>query len=296
MRRIGLPWWVLFWVGAVWADGLLALEVSDDRSRPITLERPAERIISLAPHITELLFAAGAGELIVGTVDYSDYPEAAASIPRIGSHAGIDLERVLALKPDLVVAWHSGNPIRLVERLERLGIPVYVTEPRTLESIAEHIRKLGTLAGSEEMAERVARDFLDQLAELRQRYQERRPVSVYFQISGQPLMTVNGAHLISSVIRLCGGINIFAALSALAPAIALEAVLAADPDVIFASGPAASEWLREWHRWSMLKAVQRGHLYSVPEDWITRQGPRILLAAHQVCRELDKVRASMPPG
>jgi iron complex transport system substrate-binding protein len=266
------------------------LEAVDVQGTHIRLGHPARRIVSLAPHITELLFAAGAGDRIVGAVAYSDYPPAALSIPRVGSSTGIDLERVLALRPDLVLAWQSGSPSYTLEQLAKRGIPVYVTEPRSLETIAEHIRAFGRLAGTDSVAEGAAQEFLNRLSQLRVRYQGRRPVSAYYQIFRRPLMTVNGTHIISDVIRLCGGRNVFSNLSPLTPVVDTEAVLAANPDVIFASGPQAEEWLRDWRQWVRLRAVDKGHLFAIPEDWMARQGPRILLAAQQVCEDLEKVR------
>ena len=254
------------------------------------LDHPARRIISLAPHITELLFAAGAGDRLVGAVEYSDYPPAARAIPRIGDIAGIDLERLLALRPDLVVAWRSGNPPELLQRIEQFGIPVYVTEPRAPEEIAEVLVALGTLAGTEQAARRAAADFSEGLSRLRAQYRDRRSIAVFFQISDRPLMTVNGEQMISAVLRLCGGRNVFADLSVLAPAVDTEGVLAANPEAILASGPQSEEWLNEWRRWPQLRAVRRGQLWSVPEDWVARPGPRILLGARRICEALDRAR------
>lgn len=270
--------------------GQPAFAASSTAAAAAKLGHPARRIISLAPHTTELLFAAGAGDRLVGTVEYSDYPPAARAIPRVGDIAGIDLERLVALRPDLVVAWQSGNPPELLQRIEQFGIPVYITEPRTPEAIADTLLALGRLAGTEQAARRAAADFSEGLSALRAQYRDRRSMTVFFQISDRPLMTVNGEQMISAVLRLCGGRNVFTDLAVLAPAVDVEAVLAANPEVILASGPQSEEWLNEWRRWPQLRAVRRGQLFSIPEDWVARPGPRILLGARRICEDLDRAR------
>jgi len=275
-----------FWLGGVRAE----ITVTDDAGVVLQLPRPATRIVSLAPHLTELLFAAGAGERLVGVVDFSDYPAAARALPRIGSYANLDLERIVALRPDLVVAWGSGNPPGQLQRLRALGLPVYVSEPQRLPAIAATLRRLGTLAGSD--GEVPARDFTARLAGLRERYAGATPLAVFYEIWPQPLMTVGGVHVISDVIALCGGRNVFATLDQPAAAVALEAVLAADPDVIVASGmdEARPDWLDAWQRWPALRAVKRANLYFVPPDLLQRHTPRILDGAEQLCRALAAAR------
>jgi iron complex transport system substrate-binding protein len=270
----------------------LAVESIDILGDDIQLARPAQRIISLAPHITELLFAAGVGARIVGADVWSDYPPAARGIARIGDSSRIDLERVLALKPDLVVAWDSGNPRADIAQLRRLGVPVFISEPRHLQDIADDLRKLGHLTGADASAETAARDFEVRLDALRARYAEQRPLRVFYQISAQPLMTVNGAHLISALLALCGGRNIFADLVPLAPAVSTEAVLGADPDVII-----AGTWQGEpdnafdtWKRWPQMSAVRHGRLYTVPADDLHRATPRLLDGAQKVCTLLQQAR------
>ena len=269
------------------------IHVADDSGRSVALDRPAARIVSLAPHITELLFAAGAGDRIAGTVEFSNYPEAARKIPRIGNSAQLDLERIVELKPDLIAVWRGGNAQRQLETLLRLGIPVFYTEPHRLADIARAVEQFGRLAGTESVAVPAARAIAAREAELRARYAGREPVSVFFQIWNRPLMTVNGDHIISDVLRLCGGRNVFADLKPLAPLVSTEAVLAADPEAI---GAVAGEVggrgeLDAWKTWPRLKAVARGNLFSIDADLITLQTPRILEGARQVCQRLDEVRA-----
>lgn len=266
--------------------------MSDDTGGVVELAAPARRIVSLAPHATEILYVAGAGDYLVGAVEYSDYPEAAMRIPRVGSYAGLDLERIVALRPDLVIAWQSGNPPAQVERLRALGLAVYVSEPRHIEDVATNIERLGRLAGTTDAALRAAQAFRQRHDGLRRRYAGRPPVTVFYQIWDQPLMTVNGRQLISDVIRLCGGRNVFADLPILAPTVDVEAVLAADPEAIVASGAGAArpEGLDAWRHWPQLRAVQRDNLFVVPPDVLQRHGPRILDGAEHLCAALEAAR------
>ena len=254
---------------------------------------PAERIVSLAPHVTELLFAAGAGPKVVGVVSYSDYPEAAKALPRVGGYRQLDLEGILALKPDLVVAWRSGNPRPQTERLEGLGLRLVYMDPHRLEEIPAAVEALGEMAGTEAVAAEAAAEFRAELARLRGRYGERPKVSTLYQIWNRPLMTINGEHLISDVIRLCGGDNVFADLPELAPQIDVEAVLAAAPEAIIASGmgEARPEWLDMWREWPSLTATARGNLFFIPPELIQRHTPRILDGAARLCDHLERARA-----
>jgi iron complex transport system substrate-binding protein len=268
------------------------IRLIDDAGRGVSLKQPAQRIISLAPHLTELLFAAGAGGRLVGTVEFSDYPPAAQGIARVGDSAQLDLERIVALKPDLVLVWQDGNAQRQLEKLLQLGIPVFYNEPRRLPDIARAIEQFGLLAGTEAVALPSARAFAARVEELRRRYADRAPVSVFYQIWDQPLMTVNGEHLISDVIRLCGGQNVFAGLKPLTPEISIEAVLAADPEAIAGMSAEAGQAgnLDQWKRWPRLQAVARGNLFVIDADLISRNTPRILDGAEQLCEQLAAAR------
>jgi iron complex transport system substrate-binding protein len=277
-----------------------ALTVTDDRGAAVTLPHgPAQRIVSLAPHITELLFAAGAGAQVVGTVAYSDYPEAARRLPQVGDVNALDLERIVALKPDLVIVWLSGSPRSQLDVLGALGVPIYYNEPRSLDDIGRSIERLGELAGTRAAAQAAAAAFESRLARLRASYRGRARVSVFHQVWDQPLMTVNDDSLISQVLALCGGRNIFGQVRALVPHVSIEAVLDADPEVI---GAAAGEGatsppdagLGLWFGWPKMKAIARGNLYVADADRITRHTPRILDAAEQVCAALDAARARRP--
>jgi len=268
------------------------VSVVDDAGRTVTLVVPAQRIISLAPHVTELLYAIGAGKYIVGTVSYSDYPAAAKKLPRVGSYNAFDLEAIVALQPDLVVAWQSANPAAALEKLKALSVPVFFSEPRRLEDVATNLERLGKLTANEVTANTVSATFRRKLAGLRSKYRSAREVSVFYQVWHQPLMTISGEHIISQVIGLCGGRNVFASLSTLAPKISLEAVLRKDPEVIVAGNSALnySGWKDDWRRWPALRAVKNDHLFYVNPDIIQRHTPRILQGAGVLCKQIETVR------
>jgi iron complex transport system substrate-binding protein len=265
--------------------------VTDVSGTRIRLDAPARRIVSLTPHITELLFAAGAGDRVVGTAEYSDFPPAARALPRVGGNS-LDLEAIVALKPDLVMGWQSGNAAASVARLRALGLTVHLSEPGRIEDIAGELERIGLLAGTGAAADAAARAFRERYALLAARYSRRPPVAVFYQIWKQPLMTVNGKQIISDAIRLCGGRNVFAQLPILAPTVTVESVIAADPEVIVASGmgDARPEWLDDWRRWTTLTAVARDNLYFVPPDLLQRHTPRILDGAEKLCVHLEAAR------
>jgi iron complex transport system substrate-binding protein len=269
---------------------------TDDTGQVITLSQPARRIVSLAPNLTELLFAAGAGASVVGASEFSDYPGQARAIPRIGGSGGLDLEAIAALQPDLVVAWDSGNPMTQVERLRKFGIPVFRSELHNLEDIPRTLQRFARLAGTGASAQAVIDAYRKHLQSLRERYAGRAPVRVFYQVWDQPLMTISGAHLISDVLRLCGGENIFSGQPVLSPQVSIEAVLARDPQaiIIAADQDDASALTATWQRWPQLQAVQLAHVYPLPRELLVRQSPRILDGAEQLCKQLDQVRESRP--
>jgi iron complex transport system substrate-binding protein len=269
-----------------------ATTVQDFAGREVTLEQPAMRIVALAPDIVENVFSAGAGDRLVGAVSYSNYPPAAQELPEVGSYNAFSLEQILALHPDLVVMWGSGNGMQTLSKLEGLGIPVYVSELRKLSDVPESIRRLGQLAGTSSIAEVEARRIESELESLRNRYGGRRSLGVFYQIWNDPLQTVNGEHLISEVIALCGGRNVFGDASALAPRISVESVLLRNPDAIVASGmgEARPEWLDQWRAYPSLKAVAGDALFFINPDHLQRPTARILLGAQRLCQQLDQMR------
>lgn len=273
--------------------------VVDDAGRSVRLAQRARRIVSLAPSIVENLYAAGAGPYIVGATDFSDYPEAAKQLPRLGDFARLDLEAIVALKPDLVIAWASGNPAAYLSKLMNLGLPVYISEPRNIADIAANIERFGQLAGTSEVAHAAALKLTARAAALRQRHAGQAPVRVFYQLWNQPLATVGGKHMISDVMRMCGAQNVFAELAQLAPTVNIEAVLGADPEAIVASGMDAArpEWLDMWQHWPSLTARARGNLFFVPPDLINRAGPRLLDGAELLCQHMETARQRRPrPG
>ncbi|MBI3547268.1 MAG: cobalamin-binding protein [Gammaproteobacteria bacterium] len=269
------------------------IDVVDDSGQVVKLQKPAKRIISLAPYLTEILYAAGAGSALIGTVNYSDYPQAALQIPRVGNYDSFDAERIVALKPDLIVAWQSGNPTVQVERLRNLGLTIYLGEPRVFEDVPRNLERLGKLAGTSRSAQQAAAAFRQRYTRLQRRYANRPTVSVFYEIWNQPLMTLNGQHLVSRMIQLCGGRNVFAELTSLASMIDIEAVLKADPEVIIAGGmnQHSPEWLEDWRRYPSLSATKGNNLFFIPPDLMERNGPRILDGAEQVCQDLEKARS-----
>ncbi|MCG8414555.1 MAG: cobalamin-binding protein [Pseudomonadales bacterium] len=280
---------------AAWCVGfqtLAQVEVEDDTDRVVRLDQPAQRIVSLAPHITETLFAAGAGDKIVATVQFSNYPEAALQIPIIGSYKQISYESLVSLNPDLVIVWISGNGEETIARIESLGLTVYKDEPRQLEDIAHSLRRFGVLAGTSAIAESRASDFLARLETLRASGSNQRPVPVFYEVWNEPLTTLNGEHLISDVIRLCGGENIFDAAIPLAPVVSTESVLAADPQLIVVSGmdEERPEWLDEWADWPGLAAAESGQLRFIPPDLLQRSSPRIIDGAEMMCEFVGLAR------
>jgi len=273
------------------ASAAAATALTDDRGRAFEATAPAQRIVTLSPHLTELVFAAGAGNRLVGVPRYSDHPPAARNLPLIGDATRIDVERVVSLRPDWILAWKSGNPAGEVARLERLGLRVYVTDAARLPDIPRVLRAIGVLAGTTAEAERSAGEFEAAIAELRERYAHRTPVRVFYPVWHRPLMTVNGRHLISDVVGLCGGVNVFRDAPVLVPTVSMEAVLAARPDVVVGGGSnGGAEGFREDWRSSVSPALRRVPSAYVDPDLMQRATPRIVQGAQAVCAALHAVR------
>jgi iron complex transport system substrate-binding protein len=259
---------------------------------PAATESPAHRIVSVAPHLTELVYTAGAGERMVGADAYSDYPPEARALPRIGDAFQVDYERVLALRPDLVLVWDTGTPEPVIEKLRSLGLRVERITTTRLEDIAAAIRHIGRLAGTEKQAGVAASEFSAQIAELRRRHAHEAPVSVFFQIQAAPLFTISGEHLISDILAVCGGRNIFADLKQLAPPVSVEAVLERNPEVIIAGNDSdtGDDPLAHWRRWPQLKAVRYDNLYFVSADRVARSTTRVVGGTEEICDLLADAR------
>lgn len=268
------------------------LVVVDDSGAELRLQQPAKRIISLAPNITEVLFHVGAGAQIVGADEYSNYPPAAKEIVRVNNHAAANYELILSLKPDLVIAWQSGNGDKIINPLRKLGIPVFVVETREIEQIPNLFRRFGQLSGNTDQAEQRALEFTQRLKALRLANKDKFLVRTFYQIWDEPLITLNGKHMVSSVIELCGGVNIFADAIPLVPYVNIESVVAADPQVIIAGGSQEEQpaWFKRWQKWSGISAVINSHVYLIPADLMQRHSVRILDGAGMMCDYLDSAR------
>lgn len=264
----------------------------DASGKKVSLEKTAQRIISLSPHVTEMLFAAGAGDHLVGVVSYSDFPAQAKDIRQVGSYDRFDVEAIISLSPDLIVAWKSGNPRQYVERLERLGFNIFYSNPVKLNDIADEVESLSKLTGTTAVADKAMRQWRADLQQLKTRYSGEEQIATFYQIWHQPLMTINGEHFISKVMELCGAKNVFFDLPTLAPQLDLEAILAANPELIIASGMAEErpEWLDTWKEWPQLLAVQKNNLAHSPPDVMQRAGPRILEGARHMCELVEQAR------
>ncbi|RPH97805.1 MAG: cobalamin-binding protein [Lysobacterales bacterium] len=260
------------------------------------LAGPAQRIVTLSPHLAEGLYAAGAGERLIATVEYSEFPPPAAEIPRIGDAFRLDVERIAALRPDLVIAWDSGNPRPAVAQLRALGLAVWSVEIRAPEEIAGFIEAAGRAGGLDRQAAAVAQRLRGRLTSLAAHYASARPLDYFYQVDVQPLYTISGQHLISRGLALCGGVNIFADQPGLAFQASRESVIVANPTAIIAplpSGPnGTADPLAAWRDWPSLTAVRNGALVLLPADEISRATPRFLDALEAACERLDHVRGT----
>jgi iron complex transport system substrate-binding protein len=269
-----------------------SLTVTDDAGRKVTLPHVPQRIVSIAPGATEMLFAAGAGSRLIATVEFSDEPPEARALPRIGDSSAIDMERVVALKPDVVVIWEGGSNIGQVAQLERLGIPLYRERVGRLAELAPSLRRLGALADTRAAAEKSARDVEARLAALSKRFGGRAPIRVLLQVWNRPIYTVGGAQMMTDSLRMCGATNIFADLKTQGPAVDVEAIIARNPQAIVAVAPpgTANDWLAEWKRFGTLAAVKNGALIPFEDTRLSRLGPSAVGGTEALCQALDARR------
>ncbi|MDP5008135.1 MAG: cobalamin-binding protein [Glaciimonas sp.] len=267
-----------------------AITVRDDDDNLVTLQKPAQRIISMAPHATEMIFAAGGGARLVGAVSYSDYPEAAKKIPRIGDNQQIDLERVISLKPDLIVVWLHGSSERQLATLRKFGIPLFHSEPKKLDNIADSLLRLGQLMGTENVAQPAAMELRQKLTALTAKYANRPKVRMFYQVWDKPLYTLNGKHIVSDAMRVCGGENIFADMKVTAPVVSIENVLQKNPEVIFGTNESSTSGVNMWRQYTMLTAVRNDNLFTLESDLLSRSGPRMIAGATALCEKLELAR------
>ncbi|MGY0151542.1 vitamin B12 ABC transporter substrate-binding protein BtuF [Edwardsiella tarda] len=254
------------------------------------LQAAALRVISLSPHTTELAYAAGLGDRMVAVSAYSDYPPAAAKLEKVASWNGINLERILALKPDLILAWHGGNPRRAIDQLAAFGIPIFYADPQRVEQIADDLDRLAAYSPHPEQAHRAANAFRQRLAELRQRYAQGAPLRVMMQFGSQPLFSTSGQTLQSDLLALCGAQNIFAQSPVPWPQVSREQVIARHPQAIVIGGDAkqAASVADFWRPQLTVPVI------AVERDWLNRSGPRILLAAESLCSQLQALSRAHP--
>lgn len=276
--------------GLVAGAAQAAVTVRDDAGQAVTVDKPALRVISMAPHVTELLFAAGGGSRVVGAVNYSDYPEAAKRIPRIGSNREIDIERVIALKPDLIVAWMHNSSERQIDLVRKLGVPVFQSDPQSLDSIPESVLRLGRLMGTDAAAEATATQLRKQLAGLRAQYARRPPVRTFYQVWDKPLYTLSGKSILTDAMRLCGGVNIFDSLNVVAPIVTIESVLQANPEAIIATAEKNYGGVELWKQYGSVQAVRNKNLFTLDGNLLNRAGPRMIEGTAAMCEVLDQAR------
>lgn len=267
-----------------------AITVRDDDGNQVTLQKPAQRVIAMAPHVTEMLFAAGGGDKIVGTVTYSDYPEAAKKLPRVGDNRQVDMERIASLKPDLIVIWMHGSSERQIDTLRKLDIPLFHSEPKKLRDIPDNMQRLGQLMGTEAVADKVSAEWRNKLAALTAQYAKRPPVRAFYQVWDKPLYTLSGNHIISDVMRVCGGENVFASLKIIAPVVDVEGVLREDPEAVFATAEKNYGGVDLWRPYKNMKAVKHDNLFTLDGDLLNRSGPRLIQGTALLCEKLELAR------
>ncbi|MDC2890109.1 cobalamin-binding protein [Psychrosphaera sp. G1-22] len=254
--------------------------------------KPATRIIALAPHIVESLFDIGAGDKIVATVDYADYPVEALDIPRVGGYYGIQMEKILALKPDLIIVWKGGNQDADIAQLEKLGLPVIYSEPTSLSGVTAELRMFGELTGLSHNAEVLADQFEDDLEIIQRRYGNRHPVDVFYQLWSEPMMTVNKNTWINQLIETCGGVNVFANNPTEYPQISIENVIVAQPSIIIMPQEKSDKPQPkiDWQKWTVVPAVKNNQFMEVDADLIHRFSRRMLIGLGDMCKKIDGFR------
>ncbi len=273
------------------------VSVIDDTGTRITLPEPAKRIVSLSPHNTELLFAIGAGDKLVGVVDYSDYPEQAKSIANVGGYSKLNIERIVSLRPDLVVGWHSGNLARSLEKLKKLGLTLYLTEPEGLADIINSMRKLAILTDTQTSAQQAIDKFEGTINQLKQQNTNKQKIKVFYQVWEEPLYTLGGTHFSNEIFQLCQVENIFYDIKEKAPIVSVESIIQRNPDFIITGKRhgerSLEQWQNTWAKWTQMTAVKYQQLYFVDADIFTRSSPRAALAAERLCAIANNVRQTL---
>lgn len=278
----------IFIIGFLLSLNILAvpIRVVDGSDHIVELKSHAHRIITLAPNLTEIVFAAGAGTYLVGVSSMSDYPKAALKIPVISNYQEIDLEKVVMLKPDLIIAWQYTNAL-MIAQLKRLNYPIYIATFNQLSDIPKTIENIGKLSGTNKVAKKAANQFNEKLQWLKQKYARQKRATVFYQLSQAPLLTINQHALADQVIQLCGGQNIFENTVGLSPTVSIENILAVNPKIILVSDFAGNRnAIQFWKKYPMLQAVKNKRIYFINPSLVERPGPRMLQGMEEVCGSL----------
>lgn len=256
---------------------------------------PAQRIVALAPHIVESLFAIGAGEQVIATVEYADYPTKALAIPRVGGYYGLQIEKILQLAPDLIIVWKNGNKAEDIQKLERLGLPIKYSKPKSIDGVAQELIWLGELTGHQGEASRLATDYQNRLSQLRLSYQNKSPIRVFYQLWSEPLMSVNKNTWIHQLLTTCGAVNVFANNPTDYPQLSLENVLVTHPDLIIMPQEKSKQVQPKinWQQFSMIPAVKHNRFMQVDADLIHRFSPRMLIGLEDMCKKIEASRQTM---
>ena len=259
---------------------------------PINAEKKKLRIITLSPHSVDMLYAIGAGDSIIGTVEYSDFPKAALKIPRIGNYSGIQIEKVVELEPDVIVAWKSGNKSTDLEKLESLGLNMHYTHATSIPEISNEILRLGKLTGNESQAQRVVKKLVNRYLKIKNTYANKTPVSVFYQLWHQPLRSVGANGWIASLIKDCGGLNLFNTVKNDYPTVSMETILEKNPQVIIIPHHSGNEGAKReiWNQWSMIDAVKTNRIFTLNGDLLHRFTPRAVDGLEQLCQRIDEAR------
>lgn len=255
-------------------------------------KKPKQRIVALAPHIVEMLFDIGAGDKIVGTVEYADFPDAALDIPRVGSYHGMQIEKLLALNPDLVIVWKSGNSQSDIDKMKRLGLKVVFSNPKDIEDVATELRYFGELSGNQEQAETVALAYEKRLTKLRVENKAKQSIPVFYQLWSEPMMTINGTTWINQLVEVCQGENVFKSNPTPYPKISTENVIVAQPHLIILPDENSDkpQPIINWQKWPEIPAVKNNKFIHVDADLLHRFSTRMLSGIEDMCEKIDQLR------
>lgn len=290
-----MNWRIVFLGAGLWTlcltQVLAAPCVQDDLNQAVCVKQ-AHRVLVLAPHLTEIVDFVGGLDRVIAVDGSSNFPAAVNSLPKMPNPWVLGAESILARKPDLVLVWQSGISVDVVAQLRKTGVPVFVSEPRTIAQVASTMQRIALLLGTQTTTYPKVDQWLARFDQLRNRFKGRAVVPVFYQVWRQPLMTLGGQHVVSEVVGLCGGQNVFSNLTNLAAQVSVEGVLKRNPAVLLSSGTVEDHraLLKQWAPWPVLAAVQRGHLYTIPNDLLVRNGPRLIDAAEQVCDRIEQAR------